>query len=305
MSRGGVQSRLLDTASSKSKPSGAGTRGLAFEARFFFGCGLLGTSHIDASVTLGFSERWHCGKVCVVVLPAVSASIWKCADSTHASSRCFVPTTLSASFGFAARAFLIFGCASPPSAFSFFARGFRGLADFVSLVVGSIAGSFGSIGDGAASFSKYGEILGAGSRSSGSRAAALSLSAFGFRARGLGFGLEASAAGVTAACFLGFCLVAVTFVPSNEPLRDCAFCMCAVSSPSCCAKCSERTRLPTVANPLIASGGMDAFREPASDAPDVFFCGLTGGESDSRGDAGIATRRGEDLYGALSGEDGA
>ena len=61
-----------------------------------------------------------------------------------------------------------------------------------------------------------------------------------------------------------------------------------------------------MANPLIASGGMEAFREPNADAPDFLFCGLTGGESVSSGDAAIATRRGEDLRLPLSsGDEGA
>jgi hypothetical protein len=72
----------------------------------------------------------------------------------------------------------------------------------------------------------------------------------------------------------------------------------------CGAKCSERMRLPTVANPLIASGGMAAFRE-AADAPAIVFSGLAGGESAGSGDAGIATRRGEDRGLPSSGDEGA
>lgn len=75
-------------------------------------------------------------------------------------------------------------------------------------------------------------------------------------------------------------------------------------STSCCAKCSERIRLPTVANPRIASGGIEAFRDPEIDAPVVLFCGLTGGESAGRGVGGIATRRGEGFGLPLSGDDG-
>jgi hypothetical protein len=63
-------------------------------------------------------------------------------------------------------------------------------------------------------------------------------------------------------------------------------------------------RLPTVANPLIASGDKTVFRE-AGDAPVIFFSGLAGGESAGSGDAGIATRRGEDRGLPLSGDEGA
>jgi hypothetical protein len=154
------------------------------------------------------------------------------------------------------------------------------------------------------------DILGAGSRSSGSFVAIVVVSwaaVLGFRGLGLGFGLRSpSTVDATAARFLGFFLIAVSPVlSSNEPLRRGANCFVVLSSSTCGAKCSERTRLPTVANPRIASGGMEAFREPVPDAPEVFFCGLTEVESVGSADAGIATRRGEGRGLPLSGDDGA
>jgi hypothetical protein len=124
----------------------------------------------------------------------------------------------------------------------------------------------------------------------------LSLSAaLGTRDFGLAFGLASpSTAGVVATRFLGFFFVDVDVsAASYEPLRNCARDSFAASSSSCGAKCSERTKLPTVANPRIASGGMDVLREPNVDAPEGFFFGLARGESVGSGDAGMATRRGE------------
>lgn len=59
-----------------------------------------------------------------------------------------------------------------------------------------------------------------------------------------------------------------------------------------------------MANPLIASGGIEAFREPNLDVSEAFLRGLTSGEGARVGDADITTRRGGDVGVALGGEDG-
>ena len=56
-------------------------------------------------------------------------------------------------------------------------------------------------------------------------------------------------------------------------------------------KCSERMRLPTVANPLTAPSGIGAARALLLDAPAVGLRGLAGGENARGEDASMATRR--------------
>ena len=73
--------------------------------------------------------------------------------------------------------------------------------------------------------------------------------------------------------------------------RDCAPCIASKSSSRRLVKCSERTRLPTVANPLTAPSGMGAALALFLDASIVGLSGLSGGENDRGEDASMATRR--------------
>jgi hypothetical protein len=116
----------------------------------------------------------------------------------------------------------------------------------------------------------------------------------GFRVLGLGggFSLSAAVAFFAAVARLRGCFAIASslFVSSGEPLRDCS------GTPSVCslskfAKCSERTRLPTVANPLTAVCGIAAAREPDANAPYVVSRGLRGGERFTGDEGSIATRR--------------
>ena len=247
--------------------------------------GLCGTSHID-------------------VLPACPSSDgctwWLGTTSAHPNCAFSWPAAAFA-FALVALVFLGLGSVSPLARSAFFARGFRGLPDLVSFGA-SAAATVRSLATVCASsvLPKKGDRVLRGSRSSGSRVFLLSasLSPLVLRALGFGFGFAMSvAAALLAARFVVFLAGTPTPTPtppssvaSREAVRRWPCCFSVTYSIGCCAKCSERTRLPTVANPLAAFSGMGTAREPDVKAPPRCFLGLEGGEKANGDDGGIAAR---------------
>lgn len=292
MSRGGVQSRLLETASAKWR-SGARESGSCWWRAPEGDNGLSGTSQIDALPACPSSFGRTTGSTLL--------STWWL-GTTSAHPNCVFPWP-AAAFAFVVLVFLGLGSVSPLARSAFFARGFRGLPDLVSFGA-SAAATVRSLATVCASaLSKKGDRVLRGSRSSGSRAFLLSasLSPLVLRALGFGFGFATSVAAAflaAAARFVVFFAGTPTPTPtgppssaaSREAVRRRPCCISVTCSIGCCAKCSERTRLPTVANPLVAFSGMGTAREPEVKAPPRCFLGLEGGERTNGEDGGIATR---------------
>ena len=294
VSRGGVQSRLLETASAKWR-SGARESGSCWWEAPEADNGLSGTSQIDALPACPSSFGRTTGSTLL--------STWWL-GTTSAHPNCVFPWP-AAAFAFVVLVFLGLGSVSPLARSAFFARGFRGLPDLVSFGASAVAAatvrSLATVCGSA--LSKKGDRVLRGSRSSGSRVFLLSasLSPLVLRALGFGFGFATSVAAAflaAAARFVVFFAGTPTPTPtgppssaaSREAVRRRPCCISVTCSIGCCAKCSERTRLPTVANPLVAFSGMGTAREPEVKAPPRCFLGLEGGERANGEDGGIATR---------------